>query len=144
MRIALCSDELYPFHGELMRWLINQGHSPVGFGSFQSGQRESWINVTQEASSSIAQGTCQEGIFFCWSGTGVSIVANKTPGIRAALCWDEEIIRLARIWNHANVLVLANRLFVDFQKPWEPLLSAWFSPYDKGKGGTDVSILKKL
>ena len=46
----------------------------------------------------------------CWSGTGASIAANKVPGVRAALCVDAETARMARKYNHANVLALSLRL----------------------------------
>jgi ribose 5-phosphate isomerase B len=51
----------------------------------------------------------QEGILFCWTGTGVSIAANKVWGIRAALCEDAETARGARLWNDANLLCLSIR-----------------------------------
>jgi ribose 5-phosphate isomerase B len=49
------------------------------------------------------------GILFCWTGTGVSIAANKVAHIRAALCDDAETARGARLWNDANVLCLSLR-----------------------------------
>jgi ribose 5-phosphate isomerase B len=48
-------------------------------------------------------------VLFCWTGTGVSIAANKVPGIRAALCGDAETARGARKWNDANVLAMSLR-----------------------------------
>jgi ribose 5-phosphate isomerase B len=48
-------------------------------------------------------------VLFCWTGTGVSMTANKTPGIRAALCGDAETARGARAWNDANVLCMSLR-----------------------------------
>jgi ribose 5-phosphate isomerase B len=58
----------------------------------------------------VAAGRADEGILFCWTGTGVSIAANKVPGIRAALCVDAETARGARLWNNANVLCMSMRL----------------------------------
>ena len=66
--------------------------------------------VARDAACAIARGECDEGVFFCWTGTGISMAANKVPGIRAALCTDAETARGARVWNHANVLALSNRL----------------------------------
>lgn len=57
----------------------------------------------------MANGRADEGILFCWTGTGVSLAANKLPGIRAALCDDAETARGARLWNNANVLCLSIR-----------------------------------
>ncbi len=110
MRIAVCSDEPYAFHNEVVAKLEKEGHEVVCFGSFKSGDEESWPLVARAAAEAIACGDCEEGVFFCWTGTGVSMAANKVPGIRAALCCDPETARGARVWNHANVLVLSNRL----------------------------------
>jgi RpiB/LacA/LacB family sugar-phosphate isomerase len=54
-------------------------------------------------------GDVDEGIVFCWTGTGASITANKVAGVRAALCCDAEKARGARKWNHANVLAISLR-----------------------------------
>jgi ribose 5-phosphate isomerase B len=70
------------------------------------------------------------------------MVANKHSGIRAALCADAETARGARIWNHANVLVLSNRhLSRDIAKE---ILTAWFENYDKSKGAEKVDKLQGL
>jgi len=57
----------------------------------------------------ISSGEFERGILICGSGVGMSIVANKFPGVRAALCTDTETARLSRMHNDANVLVLAGR-----------------------------------
>jgi len=57
----------------------------------------------------VSSGAFDRGILVCGSGVGMSIVANKIPGIRAALCTDTETARLSRMHNDANVLVLAGR-----------------------------------
>ncbi len=64
----------------------------------------------------------------CWTGTGVSIAANKVPGARAALCGDAETARGARRWNHANVLALSMRATAE--PVAREILDAWLSePY---------------
>jgi ribose 5-phosphate isomerase B len=55
------------------------------------------------------------GIVICGSGNGINITANKHKGIRSALCWNEEIARLARLHNDANILALPGR-FIDFEE----------------------------
>ena len=58
----------------------------------------------------MAEGQADRGVVCCWTGTGVSIAANKVDGVRAALCTDAETARGARRWNDANVLALGLRL----------------------------------
>jgi len=81
----------------------------------------------------------QEGVLFCWTGTGISMAANKVPGIRAALCADAETARGARRWNHANVLVLSLRLTSEAQA--QEILEAWFSsPWDPKEAATVAKL----
>ncbi len=125
MKIAVCSDELYPVNEFVVRELERLGHQVELFGSLKTRQNEPWIDVARDAANAIAQGTCDEGIFFCWTGTGVSIVANKIHGIRAALCTDAQTAAGARVWNNANVLALSNRLLT--QDLAKEILIAWFN-----------------
>ncbi|MEE8158260.1 MAG: RpiB/LacA/LacB family sugar-phosphate isomerase [Dehalococcoidia bacterium] len=57
----------------------------------------------------VASGRCRRGVLFCYTGTGESIAANKVPGIRAALCVDDDTARGARLWNDANILCMSQR-----------------------------------
>jgi ribose 5-phosphate isomerase B len=139
MKIAVTSDEPYPIHSFVLEWLQQQGHELVLFGALKSSQEESWVKSAWEAAHAIKEGRCDEGIFFCWTGTGISITANKLPGIRAALCTDAETARGARLWNHANVLALSNRLLS--QGVAKEILNAWFETFDRAKGVKGVTEL---
>src|SRR5690606_40403768 len=68
-----------------------------------------WPDVGRSVGEAVAGGGADVGIVCCWTGTGVSIAANKVPGVRAALCADAETAVGARRWNDANVLALSNR-----------------------------------
>jgi ribose 5-phosphate isomerase B len=69
-----------------------------------------WPEVGRAVGEAVASGQAERGVVCCWTGTGVSIAANKVPGVRAALCIDAETARGARRWNDANVLALSLRL----------------------------------
>jgi ribose 5-phosphate isomerase B len=69
-----------------------------------------WPEVGRTVAEAVAQGRADLGVVMCWTGTGVSIAANKVPGVRAALCTDAETARGARRWNDANVLAMGLRL----------------------------------
>ncbi len=142
MKIAVCSDELYPVNEFVVNELKRLGHEVVLFGALNSGNNELWIDVAKEAAESIQQRICDEGIFFCWTGTGISIVANKVPGIRAALCTDAPTARGARVWNRANVLALSNRLLT--QDLAKEILNAWFEPVDDGEGDSVIDKIKDI
>ena len=65
-----------------------------------------WVDIAKNVAKDVQDGVSDFGIIFCHTGTGVSIVANKFKGIRAALCNDKEIAIAARKWNNANVLTM--------------------------------------
>ncbi len=75
------------------------------------------------AASMVSSGEVDRGILICGSGIGMSITANRFPGVRAALCWSSEIARLSREHNDSNILVLAAR----FTEPGvaEEIMRVW-------------------
>jgi ribose 5-phosphate isomerase B len=134
MRVALCSDERYPVHDTIRRALEERGHEVVAFGAVRTGSDAPWAEAAEEAALAVATGDCAEGVLLCWTGTGISMAANKVAGIRAALCVDPGGAAGARIWNHANVLCLSNRLLSDDMA--KEILAAWFDT-DAGDKGSD-------
>lgn len=97
----------------------------VAHGALQEGEDPNWPVVAGLVAHEVAEGRCQLGVLLCWTGTGVSIAANKVPGIRAALCVDAETARGARLWNDANVLCMSLRL--TSPQVASEILDAWFS-----------------
>lgn len=139
MKIALCADEPYRVHATVTDWLREHGHEVVSFGAVASGHEEPWALVAERAAEEVASGRCDQGIFFCWTGTGISIAANKVAGVRAALCSDPGQASGARIWNHANVLCLSNRTLSDDLA--KEILAAWFDTEPGERGAQGVAML---
>ena len=139
VRIALCSDEPYPVHDTVRVWLEEHGHQVVPFGSVAVGSETPWALAAESAAEAVARGDCDQGVFFCWTGTGISIAANKVSGIRAALCSDPGQAEGARVWNHANVLFLSNRTLADDLA--NEILTAWFGAKLDGRGDAGVADL---
>ena len=109
MRIAVGSDEVTPLTDALIAALAEAGHEMELHGPLAGGDEE-WVEASAGVARAVAEGRCARGVACCWSGTGASIAANKVPGARAALCADAETARMARRYNHANVLALSLRL----------------------------------
>ena len=109
-KISLGSDDLYPVALFLKEELKRRGYDVLVHGSLISGKVEPWPDVAKEVCRDVISGEAKTGIVICYTGTGVSIAANKIKGIRAALCYDAETARGARLWNDANVLALSGRL----------------------------------
>lgn len=123
-KIAVGSDERTGVTDYLIEKLGLAGHDLVLIGSIADGS-EKWPDVGFGVADEVAKGNADQGIVCCWTGTGVSIAANKVPGIRAALCGDAATARGARRWNDANVLCLSLRLTT--QALVDEILEAWFS-----------------
>lgn len=105
MRIAFGTDQRTGLADAILEHLRNSGHEieVLALPGW-------WPDVGRDVAEAVAQGRADRGVVCCWTGTGVSIAANKVEGIRAALCADAETARGARKWNDANVLALSIRL----------------------------------
>jgi ribose 5-phosphate isomerase B len=126
MRIALGSDEKNELTDALTEELRSRGHDLLLFGPLTTGDPEvDWPLTSANVARAVARGDAEQGIACCWTGTGASIAANKVRGVRAALCHDAETAKGARIWNHANVLVLSLR--ATSPAIAKEILEAWFS-----------------
>ncbi|MFI7675245.1 RpiB/LacA/LacB family sugar-phosphate isomerase [Actinophytocola sp. NPDC049390] len=110
MRIAVAADELVGVAEALVEELRTRGREPVLHGALNPDERADWAWASEAAARAVADGSADQAVVCCWTGTGASIAANKVPGVRAALCADAETARGARKWNDANVLALSLRL----------------------------------
>jgi ribose 5-phosphate isomerase B len=105
VKVAFGSDESTELTDALARMLEEAGHEVVLHCLDQP-----WPTVGRSVGEAVASGTAERGVVCCWTGTGVSIAANKVAGVRAALCTDRETAEGARRWNDANVLAMGLRL----------------------------------
>ena len=87
--------------------------------------RDQWPEVARKVGEAVASGDADQGIVFCWTGTGTAMAANKVPGVRAALAWDSWIAEGARRWNDANVLVMSLKRTAP--ETARGILDAWFA-----------------
>jgi ribose 5-phosphate isomerase B len=140
MRIAAGGDARNAVTDYVLKELRRRGHEIVKVFGPAGGRDEQWADVGRGVAEAVARGEADMGLCFCWTGTGVSMAANKVPGARAALCTDAEQARGARKWNDANVLAMSLRLTS------EPLareiLDAWFSQADLDP--TEVPNIEKV
>jgi ribose 5-phosphate isomerase B len=105
VRIAFGTDERTEITDRVKQALADRGHDVVVVG-----EGDPWPDVGRRVGEAVAGGHAERGVVCCWTGTGVSIAANKVLGVRAALCTDPETAAGARRWNDANVLALGLRL----------------------------------
>lgn len=108
MRVVVGSDERTGLTDTVVAELRERGWEVALVGPL-AGEDLEWADVGRAVGEAVASGSAECGVCFCWTGTGVSIAANKVAGVRAALCTDAETARGARRWNDANVLVMSLR-----------------------------------
>src|SRR5258708_35641320 len=100
-------------------------------------------DYAKKVGEAVARGEYDEGLLLCGSGTGMAIAANKVPGIRAAVAWNEEIARLAREHNNANVLSLAARYTTDEEN--ERIVKAWLgATFEGGRHERRVEKIEQI
>ncbi|MCX8165852.1 MAG: RpiB/LacA/LacB family sugar-phosphate isomerase [Acidilobaceae archaeon] len=124
-KVVVAADDVYPAVRVALEFLRNRGYEVVPLGSARSGRPEPWAKVAIEAAEMVARGEADWGVVVCYTGTGVSIAANKVKGIRAALSNDAATARGARLWNDANVLAMSGRLVSEVVA--KEILEAWIS-----------------
>jgi len=112
-KLAIASDHAgFQLKEQLKKYLAEKGYELKDFGTYseESVDYPDFIHPMAEA---VENGEFKLGLIMCGSGNGVAITANKHQGVRAAYCWNEEIARLARMHNDANVCALPAR-FIAF------------------------------
>jgi len=110
MNIAIGSDHAgFTRKQEILAYLQAQGHEVKDLGTYSKDSVD-YPDIAVEVAKLVAYREVERGILICGSGIGVSIVANKTEGVRAANCLNEEMASLSRQHNDANVLTLGERL----------------------------------
>lgn len=119
MKFLLGTDDSDPLVDSVAGLLEARGHEVVEVPVAE------WPQVARRIGEGVASGEADQGVLFCWTGTGTSMAANKVPGVRAALAWDPWIAKGAREWNDANVLVMSLKR-TDAEQV-EAILDAWLS-----------------
>ena len=111
MRVHIGGDHAaYDLLGELVTWLEEAGHAVTHHGPHTYDPADDYPVYCLRTAEAVAQDGQSLGIVLGGSGNGEQMAANKVPGIRAALCYDEELARLAREHNDARVISIGARL----------------------------------
>jgi ribose 5-phosphate isomerase B len=141
MKIVVASDEKTYLTDFVVEYLKSRDHELILLGPLIS-EELPWTLVSEQLGDMVANNEADEGILFCYTGTGASIAANKVPGIRAALCGDAQTAKGARWWNDANVLVLSLR--ATSPEVAKEILDAWFAETVKSDEIATIDHLKEI
>ena len=112
-RIPIGADHAgYEMKERLKREMDRLGYEAVDVGA-QSEEASDYPEFAHAVAQRVSKGEAERGILLCGSGVGMDIVANRYPGVRAALAWQPAIAELSRRHNDSNVLVLPSRFMSD-------------------------------
>ena len=110
MKLAVGSDSKNAFTDEIVEYLKKEKGVEVVLCGSLAKEGSDYVDTAAEVAVAVSEGNADQGVLFCNTGTGVTIVANKVAGVRAALCPDSFSASIAKKANNANVLVLGMRL----------------------------------
>ncbi len=138
--IAIGSDHAgFELKSVIKELLENLGYIPVDYGTEDSCSVD-YPDYAFKVSEAISKGVFRRGILICGTGLGMSIVANKFPGVRATLCHDPYTARMSRLHNDSNILVLGGRV-LDSRVACE-IVKVWVeTPFE---GGRHLRRLEKI
>lgn len=124
--LVVASDEKNHLTDFVIKYLREGNYELILLGDLVDEKKKwKWVDIGKEAAKKVVNKGATQAILFCWSGTGISMAANRLKGARAALCWDAETARLARKWDNANILCLSLRYTSETVA--KEILDAWFS-----------------
>ena len=140
MKIALATDHAgFDYKERIREHLASLGHEVQDLGTY-SNERVDYPDFIRQAARAVAKGECERGIVLGGSGNGEAIAANRFPGVRCALCWNEESARLARLHNDANMISLGQRM-ISLETALA-IVDIWLET--SFEGGRHVERLRKL
>ncbi len=138
MKIAVGSDHAgFEYKNELNLWLSKNKFKSTDFGTYKADSSD-YADFAHPVSYAVERGDYAYGVLICGSANGVAITANKHQGIRAAICWNEELAMLARQHNDANVVCIPAR-FITLELSLKILEKFLHTGFEGGRHALRVS-----
>lgn len=139
-KIAIASDHAgFELKEKIKEHLISLGYEVIDLGT-NSHESVDYPDYAEKLAVKVSSGEVSEGILCCGTGIGMSIAANKIPGVRAGVAVNEFMARMAREHNNANVLCLSGRL--TDPETAKKLVDVWLNA--KFEGGRHERRVKKI
>lgn len=140
MKIAMgCDEAAFEMKETIKKYIEDQGHEIEDFGIYTK-EPVLYPDIAVKVAESVAHGKNERGIIFCGTGIGMAIVANKVPGIRAAVCHDPFSAERARKSNDAQVMTMGARVIgIELAKT---LVDIWLA--SEFVGGRSLPKVEKI
>ena len=143
MIVAVAADHAgFEYKEKAKEYLLSKGYEVLDFGT-NSTDRVDYPDFGHTAAEAIASGKAERGVVVCGSGVGISIAANRTKGVRAVDAVNEEMAKLARQHNDANVLALGERL-ISWEEAQKIIDVFFVTPFEGGRHQVRVEKLDKF
>ena len=137
-KIAIGADHAgFEYKELLKKWLNKNGYTLKDFGTFTADSAD-YPDFAHPVATAVEKNEFDLGLLVCGSANGVAITANKHQGIRAAICWQEDLAELARKHNNANILCLPAR-FVNIELAEKILDKFLHTTFEGGRHATRVN-----
>ena len=138
MTISIGNDHAGPeYKKEIVAFLKKEGHTVHNYGTDSTASVD-YADFIHPVAKDVTEGNATRGIIICGSGNGAAMTANKHQKIRAALCWNEDIVRLAREHNDANILSLPAR-FISLPQALKMVETFLNTPFEGGRHQTRIN-----
>ena len=143
MKVAIgCDHAAYEAKEEIKQYLLDKGFSVEDKGCFST-ESVHYPIYGKAVAEAVVYGEVDRGVLICGTGIGMSIVANKFPGIRAALCHNDFTAEASREHNDANILVMGARVIPISQM--KSIVDIWFNTdFGGGRHQTRLDMIKKI
>ena len=142
-KIAIgCDHAAFVLKDVIKKYLQGRGYEVKDYGTF-SNESVDYPDMVHPLAKEINDSRIERGIVLCGSGIGVSMVANKYPKVRCALCWNAELAKLCRQHNDANVLALGAR-FIAENEAFEMVDAFLNTPFEGGRHQARVEKISEL
>lgn len=138
MIILACDHNGYKLKEEIKSFFNSENITTIDVGCY-SEDRVDYPDFAKAGCARVLENKTNVGIFVCGTGIGMSMVANRNPNIRAALCWNKETASMARKHNDANVLVLSGR-FISKRKAIKMIKVFLTTDFEKGRHLTRIKM----
>ena len=141
MKVGIGNDHAaVNFKNQLKSYMESKGIEVVDYGSQDPSAKDDYPDFALAVAEALVKGELDRGVLICGTGVGISIAANKVPGIRAGVCSDTATARLIVQHNNANIIALGERIVgIELAKD---ILDAFFAA--SFEGGRHAERIKKV
>jgi ribose 5-phosphate isomerase B len=137
-----CDHAAYEMKEKLKDYLLRHGHTVEDMGAYST-ESVDYPDYGKKVAALVSEGRYARGLLLCGTGLGMSMVANRFPGVRAALCHDLFGAIMSRRHNDANILVLGGR--VTGETLAEEIVKVWLStPFEDGRHQKRLDLFNRM